>query len=121
MAFFSSLFWVFFIWRNALLLTTPFLADIDYMNLFRDFENDQESWSYEEGADFLDRIHANGQHFVPIVDSAIYSPDPSDPKGVYPTYDRGIEADAFMLNPDGSLYIGQVWPGYTGEWEESTK
>ncbi|CAI4219322.1 unnamed protein product [Parascedosporium putredinis] len=68
---------------------------------------------YEEGAQFLDRIHENGQHFVPIVDSAIYAPDPGNPDDNYDTFDRGLEADAFMMNPDGSLYIGQVWPGYT--------
>lgn len=97
----------------AFLFLVP--ADIDYMNLYRNFENDQATWSYEEGAQFLDRIHENGQHFVPIVDSAIYAPDPGNPDDNYDTFDRGLEADAFMMNPDGSLYIGQVWPGYTGE------
>lgn len=87
------------------------------MNLYRNFENDQSTWGYEEGIEFLSRIHENGQHFVPIVDSAIYAPDPADPEDVYATYERGVEANAFMMNPDGSLYIGQVWPGYTGEFE----
>ena len=31
----------------------------------------------------------------------------------YDTYTRGDEAQAFLRNPDGSLYIGAVWPGYT--------
>lgn len=31
----------------------------------------------------------------------------------YPTYDRGAADDLFLKNPDGSLYIGSVWPGYT--------
>ena len=31
----------------------------------------------------------------------------------YETYNRGAEEDLFIKNPDGSLYIGAVWPGYT--------
>ncbi|KAF6843581.1 alpha-glucosidase [Colletotrichum musicola] len=88
-------------------------ADIDYMNQYRDFENDHNSWTYEQGEAFLEKIHKNGQHFVPIVDSAIYSPNPEKPEDAYPTYDRGLAADAYVLNPDGSLYVGAVWPGYT--------
>ncbi|TDZ13568.1 Alpha-glucosidase [Colletotrichum spinosum] len=88
-------------------------ADIDYMNQYRDFENDKTSWTYEDGEKFLDKLHSDGQHFVPIVDSAIYSPNPDKKDDKYPTYGRGLEADAFVLNPDGSLYVGAVWPGYT--------
>ncbi len=101
--------------RSSSLLTTSNKnrTDIDYMNQYRDFENDQENFGYAEGATFLSQIHANGQHYVPIVDSAIYVPNPDDSSDVYPTFTRGYDADAFMLNPDGSLYIGQVWPGYT--------
>jgi len=95
-----------------------YLADIDYMKRYRDFTHDTGRFSYEEGAQFLAKLHANGQHHVPIVDSAIYAPNPENPNDDYPTYDRGVEADAFLLNPDGSLYIGAVWPGFTGRfWE----
>ncbi|KAK7709058.1 hypothetical protein SLS64_006542 [Diaporthe eres] len=90
-------------------------TDIDYMKSYRDFENDQNTFSYEEGAQFLSKLHANGQHYVPIVDSAIYHPNPDNASDGYPTYDRGLEAGAFMMNPDESLYIGSVWPGYTGK------
>lgn len=88
-------------------------TDIDYMNQYRDFENDQNTFSYAEAADFLAKLHANGQHYIPIVDSAIYHPNPDNASDAYPIFDRGVEAGAFMLNPDGSLYIGEVWPGYT--------
>ncbi|KAK3899465.1 exo-beta-1,3-glucanase, partial [Staphylotrichum tortipilum] len=88
-------------------------SDIDYMKGYRDFENDPVRFGYAEGADFLARLHARHKHWVPIVDSAIYAPNPDDPADAYPPYDRGIEADAFMLNPDGSVYYGAVWPGYT--------
>ncbi|KAH8797348.1 glycosyl hydrolases family 31-domain-containing protein [Xylogone sp. PMI_703] len=88
-------------------------TDIDYMNQYRNFENDQKRFGYAEGKKFLEKIHANGQHYIPIVDSAIYFPDPKDPNDAYLTFERGKALDSFMLNPDGSLYVGQVWPGYT--------
>lgn len=88
-------------------------TDIDYMKDFRDFENDPDNFGYSEGAEFIARIHANDQHYVPIVDSAIYHPSPGG--DAYPTFDRGVEAGAFVQNPDGSLYVGAVWPGYTGK------
>jgi len=82
---------------------------------YRDFANDADRFSYAEGAEFLSKLHENGQHYVPIVDSAIYVPNPENPDDAYPPYDRGVEADAFVLNPDGSIYYGAVWPGYTGK------
>ncbi|KAG0649653.1 Alpha-glucosidase [Hyphodiscus hymeniophilus] len=88
-------------------------TDIDYMNQYRDFENDQGRFGYAEGAKFLSQLHANGQHYIPIVDSAIYVPNPENASDAYPIFDRGNATDSFMLNPDGSLYIGEVWPGYT--------
>jgi len=88
-------------------------TDIDYMNQYRDFDNDAIRFGYSEGAEFLSKLHANGQHYIPIVDSAIYVPNPTNASDAYPPFDRGEAVDAFMLNPDGSLYIGEVWPGYT--------
>jgi len=92
------------------------------MNQYRDFENDPNTFGYEEGVKFLSQIHDNGQHYIPIVDSAIYIPDPSNASDAYPTFDRGNDVDAFMMNPDGSLYVGQVWPGVTvfPDWIGST-
>lgn len=86
-------------------------TDIDYMNQYRDFENDQVRYSYVEGAKFLSQLHESGQHYIPIVDSAIYVPNPENASDAYPIFNRGNASDAFMLNPDGSLYIGEVWPG----------
>ncbi|KAI1378891.1 glycoside hydrolase family 31 protein [Hypoxylon crocopeplum] len=88
-------------------------SDIDYMEAYRDFENDPDRFSYSEGADFLSRLHQNNQHYVPIIDSAIYAPDPTNASDAYPPFNRGVEQDAFLLNPDKSTYIGEVWPGFT--------
>jgi alpha-glucosidase len=31
----------------------------------------------------------------------------------YATFDRGNKDDVWLKNPDGSVYVGAVWPGYT--------
>ncbi|KAI9815815.1 MAG: hypothetical protein M1832_005229 [Thelocarpon impressellum] len=96
--------------RSGIPLETVW-ADIDYMNQRRNFEHDQNTYSYEEGERFLGELHAAGRHFVPIIDSAIYIPNPNNASDVYPTFDRGNDSRAFLKNPDGSLYAGLVWPG----------
>jgi alpha-glucosidase len=52
--------------------------DIDYMHGYRDFENDENRFPYIEGEEFLDRLHESGRHYVPIIDSAIYIPNPKN-------------------------------------------
>ena len=47
------------------------------------------------------------------MDAAIYIPNPTNDSDSYPVYDDGHERGVFLLNPDGSEYIGAVWPGYT--------
>ncbi|KAI4099771.1 MAG: hypothetical protein LQ339_005793 [Xanthoria mediterranea] len=88
-------------------------TDIDYMNQYRDFENDLRTFGYDEGETFLSNLHANGRHYIPIIDSAIYIPNPLNASDAYPTFNRGNDTGSFLTNPDGSLYIGAVWPGYT--------
>lgn len=88
-------------------------SDIDYMNQYRDFTNDENTHPIEEGKEFLGQLHAAGKHWMPIIDAAIYIPNPKNGSDAYETYDRGNETDSFLRNPDGSQYIGAVWPGYT--------
>ncbi|KAB8754778.1 hypothetical protein FH972_026566 [Carpinus fangiana] len=87
--------------------------DIDIYNQYRDFDNDQLRFSYDQGKEFLGRLKARGQHYVPIVDSAIYIPNPLNESDAYATYTRGNDSGVFLKNPDGTQYIGSVWPGYT--------
>ncbi|KAJ5669399.1 hypothetical protein N7462_010469 [Penicillium macrosclerotiorum] len=87
--------------------------DIDYMHGYRDFDNDQNRYSYSDGQEFLDKLHKSGRHYIPIVDSALYIPNPHNESDAYDTYTRGAKDDVFLKNPDGSTYIGAVWPGYT--------
>ncbi|KAH7357582.1 glycosyl hydrolases family 31-domain-containing protein [Pyrenochaeta sp. MPI-SDFR-AT-0127] len=87
--------------------------DIDYMDQYRDFTLDPVTFPPSEAADFFGWLHGNNQHFVPIVDGAIYIPNPQNSSDAYDTYTRGNESGVFLNNPDGSQYIGAVWPGYT--------
>ncbi|KAL8848936.1 MAG: hypothetical protein Q9221_006030 [Calogaya cf. arnoldii] len=101
-------------------------TDIDYMNQYRDFENDLNTFDYDGGERFLSNLHASGRHYIPIIDAAIYIPNPQNASDAYPTFTRGNDTGSFLTNPDGSIYIGSVWPGYTvfpdwlssgaGEW-----
>jgi len=34
-----------------------------------------------------------------------------DPNHGYAPYDSGMKNDVFVKNPDGSVYVGVVWPG----------
>lgn len=36
--------------------------------------------------------------------------DDDEPR--YPPYNAGNDTGSYLLNPDGSLYIGDVWPGF---------
>ena len=88
-------------------------TDIDYMSQYRGFDNDPVRFDYSEGEDFLSALHASGKHYIPIIDSAIYHLNPSNASGMYSVFNDGNAAGAFVSNPDGSLYIGDAWLGYT--------
>jgi alpha-glucosidase len=45
------------------------LVDIDYMKHYRDFEMDPNTFPVDLGQQFLSKLHANHQHYIPIVDS----------------------------------------------------
>ena len=87
--------------------------DIDYMKQYRDFDNDPIRFGYDEGQQFLQRLHDSGRHYIPIIDAAIYHPEPNNATDAYPVFNSGNDTGSYLLNPDGSLYIGTVWPGYT--------
>ncbi|KAJ6468608.1 glycosyl hydrolases family 31-domain-containing protein [Mycena vitilis] len=85
--------------------------DIDVYKAFRDFTSDPVSFNGDEMRDWIKELRSNNQHYIPIVDAAIAkevnSTDSYDP------YRKGTELDVFIKNPDGTEYVGQVWPGYT--------
>ncbi|WVF67066.1 hypothetical protein IAT40_001810 [Kwoniella sp. CBS 6097] len=84
--------------------------DIDWMRAYREFQYDQNYQPAEYKA-FVDELHSMNQHYIPIIDAAIgYLYNDSD---VFDVYSRGHELDVWMKNPDGTEYVGAVWPGFT--------
>ncbi|KAH7869303.1 glycosyl hydrolases family 31-domain-containing protein [Lentinula edodes] len=85
--------------------------DIDLYHAFRDFTSDPVSFPGDAMRAFIQELASNNQHYIPILDAAV--PHPTNATDVYDPYIRGHELDTFVKNPDGSEYIGKVWPGYT--------
>ncbi|KAI8142903.1 alpha glucosidase [Fennellomyces sp. T-0311] len=81
--------------------------DIDYMDRMKDFTFDEINFPQEEMIALSKQMHANNQRMITMVDPALSTNDS------YAPYERGHELDVFMKNPDGSEFVGQVWPGYT--------
>ncbi|KAN0082905.1 glycoside hydrolase family 31 protein [Tylopilus felleus] len=86
-------------------------VDIDLFHAHRDFTMDPARFPPEEVKKFIRDLTANNQYFIPIVDAAISVTHNST--DVYHPFTRGVEQDVWVRNPDGSLYIDAVWPGYT--------
>ncbi|KAH9947335.1 glycosyl hydrolases family 31-domain-containing protein [Amylocystis lapponica] len=85
--------------------------DIDLYHAVRDFTTDPVSFPADEMQAFIGELTANGQHYIPIVDAAVAKQ--VNATDIYDPYTRGVELDVWLKNPDGSEYVGQVWPGYT--------
>ncbi|ORX69562.1 alpha glucosidase [Linderina pennispora] len=82
-------------------------TDIDYMDRTRDFTFDPVNFPLSEMQKQLEYLHAHNQKMVLMTDPAIQR------NSSYGPYARGLEQDAFVKNSDGSVFVGQVWPGYT--------
>ncbi|KAI8081129.1 alpha glucosidase [Thamnidium elegans] len=82
-------------------------VDIDYMDETKDFTVDNVKFPLDRMIALGKNLHENKQKYVVMVDPAISA------NTSYSTYTRGVEMDVFIKNPDGTDYIGQVWPGYT--------
>ncbi|KAK0880551.1 hypothetical protein LTR87_005673 [Friedmanniomyces endolithicus] len=88
--------------------------DIDIYDLYRDFINDPNTYPSPELQAFIASLHANGQHYVPIVDSNVYHPNPDNASDAYAPYERGAALGTFIRDPTtGDFYIGDNWPGFS--------
>lgn len=85
-------------------------SDLDYLLLNRDFTNNPGHYNLPEGHAFLDRLHAAGQYWFPILDPNIYRPDPTNASDQYDTWTRGNELQTYIRNGD-EYYNGVLWPG----------
>jgi alpha-glucosidase len=79
--------------------------DIDFQKERRPFTVDTEQFPHFE--EMLSDLKRDGIHVVAITDLHIARV----PGAGYAPYDSGVAGDHFVKNPDGSTYVGTVWPG----------
>jgi alpha-glucosidase len=77
--------------------------DIDYQDKYKVFTVDRERFpTFEQ---MIHDLRADGFHTILITDLHIKM-EPG-----YAPYDSGTQADVFVKNPDGTPFLGVVWPG----------
>jgi len=79
--------------------------DIDYQDRNRPFTIDAQA--FPDMAGLVGHLSRQGLQLVMITDLHVAE---ASGEGYLP-YDSGLAADAFLSNPDGSIYTGKVWPG----------
>jgi alpha-glucosidase len=79
--------------------------DIDYQRGNAPFTINREYFPTFEK--MISDFRAQGMHTILITDLHIKK----DPNHGYAPYDSGMKDDVFVKNPDGSTYVGVVWPG----------
>jgi alpha-glucosidase len=79
--------------------------DIDFQKEHRPFTVDPDRFPHFE--QMLADLKRENFHVVAITDLHIARV----PGAGYAPYDTGLAADNFVKNPDGSVYVGTVWPG----------
>ena len=79
--------------------------DIDYQQGNAPFTINREYFPTFET--MISDFRAQGMHTILITDLHIKK----DPNHGYAPYDSGMKNDVFVKNPDGSVYVGVVWPG----------
>lgn len=86
--------------------------DIDYMEAYKVFTFSKKN--FPRPAKLTADLAKRGTRTVCIVDPGVKAE-----KG-YPIFDEGVKAGYFVRNPDGSDFIGEVWPGKTA-WPDFTR
>ena len=79
--------------------------DIDYQQGNAPFTINREYFPTFEK--MISDFRVQGMHTILITDLHIKK----DPNHGYVPYDSGMKNDAFVKNPDGSVFVGTVWPG----------
>jgi alpha-glucosidase len=77
--------------------------DIHYMDRYRDFTWDHNRFPNPKG--LISDLRENGFRTIAILDPGI----PNDPG--YAPYDTLMETGLVVRNPDGTPFVGPVWPG----------
>lgn len=77
--------------------------DIDYMERYKDFTINQET--FPEFEKFVEEMKQEHVHLVPIIDAGIKQEEG------YSVYEEGLEKGYFCTKEDGTPFVGAVWPG----------
>ncbi|EIW75819.1 glycoside hydrolase family 31 protein [Coniophora puteana RWD-64-598 SS2] len=103
--------------RNANIPLETQWSDSDLYDNQRDFTIDPIGHPADQMKAFIDELHANGQHFIPIVDTAIATPqNVTDIVSPMLTKEMRVQltlAEVWIKNPNGTIFVGKVWPGFT--------
>ena len=79
--------------------------DIDYQQDYAPFTVNREYFPTFEK--MISEFRSRGMHTILITDLHVKK----NPNHGYAPYDSGMKKDMFVKNPDGSTYVGTVWPG----------
>ncbi len=79
--------------------------DIDYQQKYRPFTVDAQA--FPDFAGMVAKLISDHFHLVLITDLHVANL----PARNYTPYDSGAAGDQFVKNPDGTTYVGPVWPG----------
>jgi alpha-glucosidase len=79
--------------------------DIDFQD--KKFPFTVDCKKFPDFAGMLAQLKEENFHVVTITDLHIADA----PQQKYPPYDSGMAGDQFVKNPNGSVYVGDVWPG----------
>jgi alpha-glucosidase len=93
--------------REARIPTDVIWLDIDYQDRNRPFTTNAAT--FPDLAGLVAQLRAEDLHVVLITDLHIADA----PAQGYSPYDSGIAGDQFVKRPDGSNFVGTVWPGAT--------
>lgn len=87
-------------------------TDIDYMDRRRIFTIDPERYPADLYKDLVDTVHARDQHYIVMVDPAVFYKEPN------PALEAGLKYDTFMRDNKSTIYQGVVWagPSYFPDW-----
>ncbi len=80
--------------------------DIAYMHGYRVFTWNKTLFPHPK--EMLDSLKKDGIKVITIIDPGIKK------DSTYDVYTEGLKKNAYVKYPDGSTYIGEVWPGKVG-------
>jgi alpha-glucosidase (family GH31 glycosyl hydrolase) len=70
------------------------------MDNYKDFTFDPVN--FKDLGDFVDNLHKNNQHYIPILDAGVAMRTDAG----YKAYDDGVKDDIFIKNANGDIFTG---------------